>query len=429
MEVTHALFLSVLVFFVDSVTGNGYMIDPPARASMWRLGYDTPINYDDMNINCGGIYKHWVQNKGICGVCGDPIDGERRHEAGGVYATGVITRTYKQGGAIPIRVNLTSSHGGWFEFRICPNNDVTKAVTHECLEMHLLRMVNEPDKSRFTDVPMGGLSNPASILMEYQLPADLQCSHCVLQWVYNTGKDWGCDKQGTCAMGLGNQEQFIGCSDIAITVNGAAPITVSSTVSSTTKSTAKPPPTVTNASTTASTRSTASSSVSTTTVKPPRTVTNASTTASTRSTASSSVSTTTVKPPPTVTNASTTASTRSTASSRVSTTTVKPPPPVTNGSTTVSTRSTASSRVSTTTVKPPPPVPVTPYPITSTPSGPPVARNECQAKGVLNGVYDEFCRNMCFTKANCPEAFCNEKCHQRAMQLDRCNSDSCPPGR
>lgn len=37
-----------------SVAGHGMMRDPPARASMWRFGFNTPINYDDNGLNCGG---------------------------------------------------------------------------------------------------------------------------------------------------------------------------------------------------------------------------------------------------------------------------------------------------------------------------------------------------------------------------------------
>ncbi|GFO22513.1 chitin binding protein [Plakobranchus ocellatus] len=34
--------------------GHGYMIDPPARSSMWRVGFSTPVNYNDNALRCGG---------------------------------------------------------------------------------------------------------------------------------------------------------------------------------------------------------------------------------------------------------------------------------------------------------------------------------------------------------------------------------------
>ena len=32
-----------------------------------------------------------------CGICGDPYDGVREHEAGGTFATGYISKTYTEG--------------------------------------------------------------------------------------------------------------------------------------------------------------------------------------------------------------------------------------------------------------------------------------------------------------------------------------------
>jgi len=39
-------------------------------------------------------------NGGKCGVCGDPFIGPRENEAGGLYATGTIVRTYKVGNSL-----------------------------------------------------------------------------------------------------------------------------------------------------------------------------------------------------------------------------------------------------------------------------------------------------------------------------------------
>ena len=30
-------------------------MEPPARNSMWRFGYGTPINYSDNEVFCGGV--------------------------------------------------------------------------------------------------------------------------------------------------------------------------------------------------------------------------------------------------------------------------------------------------------------------------------------------------------------------------------------
>lgn len=47
------------------------------------------------------------------------------------------------------------------------------------------------------------------------------CDHCVLQWRYTAGNNWGDCKNGTQGLGCGNQEQFGACSDISIGVTKA----------------------------------------------------------------------------------------------------------------------------------------------------------------------------------------------------------------
>lgn len=39
---------------VRSTQGHGRLIEPPSRASMWRYGYNTPVNYLDNQLFCGG---------------------------------------------------------------------------------------------------------------------------------------------------------------------------------------------------------------------------------------------------------------------------------------------------------------------------------------------------------------------------------------
>jgi hypothetical protein len=48
------------------------------------------------------------------------------------------------------------------------------------------------------------------------LPINLICKHCVFQWKYITGNSWGMSNETAC-VGCGKQnEEFYGCSDIAI---------------------------------------------------------------------------------------------------------------------------------------------------------------------------------------------------------------------
>ena len=54
------------------VYGHGYILDPPGRATRWRVpGLPGPTNYDDNGLNCGGRGTQWDVHRGKCGVCGD----------------------------------------------------------------------------------------------------------------------------------------------------------------------------------------------------------------------------------------------------------------------------------------------------------------------------------------------------------------------
>merc|ERR1712110_439940 len=74
-----------------------------------------------------------------------------------------------------------------------------------------------------------------------QIPSDIECDHCVLQWHYHTANTWGSDENGT-GTGHGYQEEFYGCADVEIINTGAPipstenPTTKSSTTTTTTTS-------------------------------------------------------------------------------------------------------------------------------------------------------------------------------------------------
>ena len=47
---------------------------------------------------------------------------------------GIIGRVYRQGQTITVMLEITANHFGWFEFRLCPNNDPRRPVTQRCLD-------------------------------------------------------------------------------------------------------------------------------------------------------------------------------------------------------------------------------------------------------------------------------------------------------
>ncbi|XP_060063201.1 uncharacterized protein LOC132543700 [Ylistrum balloti] len=194
--------------FTVVVRGQGRMVDPPGRSSMWRFGYDTPANFHDNRLNCGNRKQPLTLFNGNCGLCGDPRDQDpKENEAGGKFATGIISKYYKKGAVISIKIQKLSNSEGFFEFRLCENNDVTKRITRDCLK-HLL--VNpETGETRY----------PVSAPVQYidvsaKLPSDVTCSQCILHWRYRTGNTVQ-PKERECETS-DDQEEFYACSDIAI---------------------------------------------------------------------------------------------------------------------------------------------------------------------------------------------------------------------
>lgn len=154
---------------------------------------------------------------GKCGECGDDysLPMPRPHEFGGKYGQGVTVRKYNPGTLMTIRVELTASHMGYFEFRLC--DDIY--AKQKCLDKNLLKIVSgSPFISFPNDISTRFYPRNGSRIYEIraQLPKDLECERCVVQWQYIAGNNWGTCKDGTGAVGCGPQEQFRACSDIAI---------------------------------------------------------------------------------------------------------------------------------------------------------------------------------------------------------------------
>lgn len=46
--------VTIMTTVLQGVRGHGRLMDPPARNSMWRLGFNNPVNYNDNELYCGG---------------------------------------------------------------------------------------------------------------------------------------------------------------------------------------------------------------------------------------------------------------------------------------------------------------------------------------------------------------------------------------
>ena len=124
-----------------------------------------------------------------------------------MYGKGVLVRRYVRGQPIKVRVELTANHMGYFEFRICPNNNPAQVASQRCLDQNLLkktsgggpRFVSNQKREIWQPLAMGFLPacrymvGPGNKIFEmhYQLPSDLTCQQCVFQWRYIAGNNWG----------------------------------------------------------------------------------------------------------------------------------------------------------------------------------------------------------------------------------------------
>ncbi|XP_059218382.1 uncharacterized protein LOC106093902 [Stomoxys calcitrans] len=204
--------------------GHGRLIEPPSRASAWRYGFSTPPDYNDHELYCGGFTRQWKRNGGKCGECGDAWDmpEPRPHEHGGQWGQGVIVRRYSPGAEMTIRVELTASHMGYFEFRLCPE----AKAKQDCLDQNVLTLKSgSPAQPAPGDLATRFYPRNGSRIyeMKAQLP-DMTCHQCVLQWRYIAGNNWGICPDGNGAVGCGEQEEFRSCADIALGEDSQTPM-------------------------------------------------------------------------------------------------------------------------------------------------------------------------------------------------------------
>ena len=211
----------IIQFFVAAnlvpfVLGHGMMLDPPSRNSAWRYFSNRPKQYTDNELNCGGFSAQWDKHGGKCGVCGDEYNiANPKYVYPGLFAQdGFITKTYKKGETIQITIKITSNHQGFFRFTV--GKLERRPITQEQLTHVLL----QPDGSNTWQLHSSANGNYHIKLV---LPKSLTCDHCVLQWWWTVGNNWGCNEEGNCGVGLGKkQETFVNCADIKITPEGGA---------------------------------------------------------------------------------------------------------------------------------------------------------------------------------------------------------------
>ena len=75
---------------------------------------------------------------------------------------------------------------GWFELKLCPTNDKSVLETEKCMNKHPLYLIDDPTSTKFYIPPDSKKKDTFNY--KVQLPPNVVCSQCVLQWTYRTGK-------------------------------------------------------------------------------------------------------------------------------------------------------------------------------------------------------------------------------------------------
>ncbi|OWF55507.1 hypothetical protein KP79_PYT23102 [Mizuhopecten yessoensis] len=204
-------FILVILASLESVECRGKMMEPVQRSSLWRKGYNTPQNMEDSGLNCGGYWYQWQSNKGRCGVCGDPADVDPKpNEDIHQYAKGIIVQRYLTSDKfIDVTIEVKKNMLGYFEFRLCPDVSETRPVTQKCLDQHPLDISGHGKRYR--------PDREGNIFLKLNIPKEVTCEHCVLQWKWHTAMNWGICKDKSSGLGCGDQEELYNCADISIT--------------------------------------------------------------------------------------------------------------------------------------------------------------------------------------------------------------------
>jgi Lytic polysaccharide mono-oxygenase, cellulose-degrading len=145
---------------------------------------------------------------GRCGICGDAFNmtSKPSEAPGGMYATGTIVRSYRSAQTIPVSIVVTANHRGYFEFRLCANNDVKQDPVQDCFNRFISHIFWGQEFAdwplvtwiftishfmlfqRYLLIVVGSGSRyylPTTVSQTFnvqlQLPMGVTCSQCIIQ--------------------------------------------------------------------------------------------------------------------------------------------------------------------------------------------------------------------------------------------------------
>jgi len=126
-----------------------------------------------------------------------------------------------EGDKINVTLDIVANHYGYFELRLCQNDEPMKKVTQDCFDKNLL-FINNNNFYNNTLLPNEAKKLLNQSMNDYkyflpskktdkyivsaQLPDGVTCKHCVLQWKYHAGNNFGLT-QGVGCLGCAETQE------------------------------------------------------------------------------------------------------------------------------------------------------------------------------------------------------------------------------
>jgi len=228
-------FLLVTVSFVAQVIGHAYLNKPVSRNAVSSIanGYCSWSG----GIPCTGDSQSWNVEETTTG-CGISQGGGGPYTHGNgalAYSSTGIKTTVTAGEVVDMEIKVAAYHGGRFEFRI---QDVGASSDPDGSQWMSRPLLTVDSFSPICDNPVycgvescvatktcaqlpmssygvhNGLYN-----IKVKIPNDLECNHCVLQWMWVTANSCGGSK-----VSCDQSEHFWNCADLQVV--GGTPTTV-----------------------------------------------------------------------------------------------------------------------------------------------------------------------------------------------------------
>ena len=130
-DIPLTLVMTEIMFQVVWVSSHGQLWKPASRNTAWRVGFNTPADYNDMETHCGGAHFDALTPR-TCNICGGPPGtGKNVRDR---YATGTITAEYRSGGTIALKYKATANHKGYFLVKLCVSNTLKHVPPQSCFD-------------------------------------------------------------------------------------------------------------------------------------------------------------------------------------------------------------------------------------------------------------------------------------------------------